>query len=113
MRLDGCEKALFCTWRGLAKVIILLTALGLPNSAILASPAKNPTVEMEIAGKGKVTIELFQKDAPKTVDHFLKLCKSKFYDGVLVHRVVPSFVVQAGDPLTKKVGVNDPSIGSH
>lgn len=78
-----------------------------------AAPQSNPTVEMDVAGRGKVRIELYTKDAPKTVDHFLKLCKSKFYDGILVHRVVPNFVVQAGDPLTKKVGVNDPTIGSH
>jgi peptidyl-prolyl cis-trans isomerase B (cyclophilin B) len=96
---------------GLLTAILLLFIALVPAGQ--ANPAKNILVEMEIVGKGKVTIELYSKEAPKTVDHFLKLCKSKFYDGILVHRVVPDFVVQAGDPLTKKNGVNDPTIGSH
>jgi peptidyl-prolyl cis-trans isomerase B (cyclophilin B) len=43
-------------------------------------------------------IEFFAKDAPGTVDNFLKLAKSGFYDGVKFHRVIPDFVVQGGDP---------------
>ena len=99
--------------RNLCLIGMIAFALAGPTSPAFAKPAKNPVVEMDVAGRGKVTIELYSKEAPKTVDHFLKLCKSKFYDGILVHRVVPNFVVQAGDPLTKKVGVNDPTIGSH
>ena len=99
--------------RNLFALISCAGTLLVPNVAGLALPQKNPVVEMDVSGKGKVRIELYSKEAPKTVDHFLKLCKSKFYDGILVHRVVPNFVVQAGDPLTKKVGANDPTIGSH
>ena len=42
-------------------------------------------------------MELYQKDAPKTVAHFLDLVRKKFYDGILFHRIVPDFVVQGGD----------------
>jgi peptidyl-prolyl cis-trans isomerase B (cyclophilin B) len=48
--------------------------------------------------KGDMTVEFYDKDAPKTVENFLKLAKSGFYDGVTFHRVIPDFVVQGGDP---------------
>jgi cyclophilin family peptidyl-prolyl cis-trans isomerase len=51
--------------------------------------------------KGAIVVALNVAKAPVTSANFLKLVKSRFYDGVLVHRVVPGFVVQAGDPLTK------------
>ena len=47
---------------------------------------------------GTMKIEFFANDAPGTVDNFLKLAKSGFYDGVKFHRVIPDFVVQGGDP---------------
>jgi cyclophilin family peptidyl-prolyl cis-trans isomerase len=86
----------------LALVVIGLVAL--PIGAISANPAPpNPLVEITVAGRGAVRVELFQKEAPKTVAHFLGLVKSKFYDGILFHRVRPHFVAQAGDPETKKL----------
>ena len=48
--------------------------------------------------KGKITLELFAKDAPKTVNNFVFLAREKFYDGVIFHRVIPNFMVQTGDP---------------
>jgi len=47
---------------------------------------------------GTMKIEFFDKDAPKTVENFLRLAKTGFYDGVTFHRVIPDFVVQGGDP---------------
>lgn len=48
--------------------------------------------------KGTMLIEFFETDAPKTVDNFLTLAKKGFYDGVKFHRVIPSFMIQGGDP---------------
>ena len=48
--------------------------------------------------KGTFMIDLMPEDAPLTVDNFIKLAKSKYFNGVLVHRVVPNFVMQDGDP---------------
>lgn len=48
--------------------------------------------------KGDMTVEFYDKDAPNTVENFLKLSKSGYYDGVTFHRVIPDFVVQGGDP---------------
>lgn len=49
-------------------------------------------------GKGTFTIEFFPEAAPLTVENFIKLAKSKYFDGLTIHRVVPNFVVQDGDP---------------
>ena len=48
--------------------------------------------------KGDMTVEFYDKDAPNTVDNFLKLAKEGFYNGVTFHRVIPDFVIQGGDP---------------
>jgi cyclophilin family peptidyl-prolyl cis-trans isomerase len=47
---------------------------------------------------GAVEVELFDADAPKTVENFRKLAGDGFYDGVIFHRVIPDFMVQGGDP---------------
>jgi cyclophilin family peptidyl-prolyl cis-trans isomerase len=47
---------------------------------------------------GDVTLELFDEDAPKTVENFRKLAADGFYDGVIFHRVIKDFMVQGGDP---------------
>ena len=48
--------------------------------------------------KGDITVELFDADAPKTVENFRTLAQKGFYDGVIFHRVIKDFMVQGGDP---------------
>lgn len=50
---------------------------------------------------GDITVKFHSADAPKTVQNFLKLAKSGFYDGIKFHRVIKGFMIQAGDPLSK------------
>lgn len=59
--------------------------------------------------KGIIKFKFYSKDAPNTVANFIKLTKSGFYDGTKFHRVVPGFVVQGGDPLSK---TDDPNVGT-
>jgi cyclophilin family peptidyl-prolyl cis-trans isomerase len=47
---------------------------------------------------GAIQLELFDDDAPKTVDNFLKLSRDGYYDGLIFHRVIPDFMIQGGCP---------------
>ncbi|CAN5815053.1 peptidylprolyl isomerase [soil metagenome] len=62
--------------------------------------------------KGDITAELYPDEAPATVANFEKLIKDGFYDGVYFHRVIPDFVIQGGDPLTREHGVDHPRAGN-
>jgi peptidyl-prolyl cis-trans isomerase B (cyclophilin B) len=47
---------------------------------------------------GSITIELFDEDAPKTVENFRRLAGENYYDGIIFHRVIPDFMIQGGCP---------------
>ena len=47
---------------------------------------------------GDITVELFDEEAPKTVENFKKLAGDDFYNGVIFHRVIKDFMIQGGDP---------------
>ena len=51
-----------------------------------------------ITAKGTMKVEFYEKDAPNTVDNFIKLSEKGFYDGLTFHRVIPNFVIQGGCP---------------
>ena len=53
---------------------------------------------------GPIEVELFDEDAPKTVENFRKLAGDGFYDGVVFHRVIPDFMIQGGDPTGTGMG---------
>lgn len=54
--------------------------------------------------QGDIVIELFAKEAPKTVENFTKLASDGFYDGIIFHRVIPKFMIQTGDPTGTGMG---------
>ena len=60
---------------------------------------KNKAVLITV-NEGTFMIELFPEDAPNTVNNFLKLVESGYYDGIVFHRIIPGFMIQAGDPNT-------------
>ena len=47
---------------------------------------------------GPIELELFEQEAPKTVDNFQKLSRDGYYDGLIFHRVIPDFMIQGGCP---------------
>ncbi len=47
---------------------------------------------------GEITFELFDEDAPKTVENFRKLSRDGFYDGLIFHRIISNFMIQGGCP---------------
>lgn len=60
---------------------------------------------------GDIKLEFFSKDAPKTVANFINLAQSGFYDGTKFHRVIPEFMIQGGDPLSKDDNWSDDGFG--
>jgi peptidyl-prolyl cis-trans isomerase B (cyclophilin B) len=61
---------------------------------------------------GTIVADLFEADAPITVDNFETLANSGFYDGTRFHRVIPDFVVQGGDPQSRDLPQGDRRIGT-
>lgn len=56
-----------------------------------------PIVTLE-TNQGEIKIKLFEKQAPMTVENFIRLAKKKYYDGTIFHRVISDFMIQGGDP---------------
>ncbi len=72
-----------------------------PLSAANTTQPKSMTTAILTTSKGVITLELYGDQAPKTVENFVKLAKSGFYDGTRFHRVIKGFMIQGGDPLSK------------
>ena len=60
--------------------------------------AQNPIVTFEMEDGGKMVAELYPEVAPNTVNNFISLVKSGFYNGLIFHRVIPGFMIQGGGP---------------
>ena len=58
----------------------------------------NPIVTIEMENGGVMKAELYPEIAPNTVNNFISLVQSGFYDGLIFHRVIPGFMIQGGDP---------------
>lgn len=76
------------------KIIILSTCLLL----LCGCSKEKPIVTMEFEDYGTIKMELYPNKAPNTVANFINLIEDGFYDNNTVHRVVPDFVLQGGDP---------------
>ena len=67
---------------------------------------QNPIVTIKMQNGGVIKAELYPEKAPNTVNNFISLVKSGFYDGLIFHRVIAGFMIQGGDP--KGVGTGGP-----
>jgi len=80
-----------------------------PNKIIFVddAPASDqplPEVTLEMTDGSKIVLELYPQIAPNTVNNFISLIKSGFYDGLTFHRIIPGFMIQAGCPLGDGTG---------
>ena len=57
-----------------------------------------PSIATMHTSAGPIEIELFEEDAPKTVENFRKLASDGFYDGIIFHRIIRDFMIQGGCP---------------
>jgi len=76
------------------QTLLFFAALTLGATTAFAQDAA-PRVALETS-QGRIVIELAPKEAPKTVDNFLAYVKAGHYDGTVFHRVIPTFMIQAG-----------------
>lgn len=83
-----------------ASVPTLLTATSTPETV------KDDTiVKIKIETTlGDIHADLYEAEAPKTVENFVTLAKKGFYDGIIFHRVIPGFMIQTGDPTGTGMG---------
>jgi peptidyl-prolyl cis-trans isomerase A (cyclophilin A) len=97
-----------------AAIAALLILCGALATAADAAPAANRPRALITTSMGKITVELYADEAPKTVENFLALAEGTkpftdpatgkeatrpFYDGLVFHRVIKDFMIQGGDPL--------------
>ncbi|WP_346916091.1 peptidylprolyl isomerase [Clostridium sp.] len=71
---------------------------------------KNPVATIEMEDGKVIKLELYPEIAPNTVRNFISLANSKFYDGLIFHRVISGFMLQGGDPEGTGMGGPDYSI---
>ena len=91
--------------------LILTIAMILTFTLVFSSCGKEYYfVEMSVKDCGKMIILLDRGTAPITVDNFLSLVKSGFYDGITFHRIIEGFVIQGGDPDGDGMGGSDKTI---
>ena len=81
--------------------LVGVVAIGLLLKGTNVMAADTNQVAVVETKLGKIVIEFYDKDAPKTVANFIKLAKQGFYDGTTFHRVIPGFMIQGGDPNSK------------
>jgi peptidyl-prolyl cis-trans isomerase B (cyclophilin B) len=104
-------------------MIAAVTAIGMlaAGSAFAAGAAKGKAAAKAVGSpddvavmetsKGRMVIEFWPKDAPKTVANFKKLARSGFYNGTGFHRIIAGFMVQGGDPKSKNPKAPDLGTG--
>ena len=106
-RSSGILIAVFLTAAAVEAVAGQGRAAQKPAAPAATKPAAAGPVLVVETVKGTIEIETYPNEAPKTVEHFVALVKRNFYNGQRVHRVVPGFVVQFGDPQTRDMTKRD------
>ena len=88
-------------------LVLLLHTVPAPAVQLPPRPPKPIPVIVVETSKGTFAFETFPNEAPKTVTHIVALVRKGFYDGQRVHRALPGFIVQFGDPQSRDVSVRE------
>lgn len=78
--------------------LMLLCAIPLTMTSCKEDEAANYYADIEVENYGTITVKLYGKQAPITVNNFVTLARSGFYDGLTFHRIIKGFMIQGGDP---------------
>lgn len=97
--------------------VIALVATTTAQAQATAKPSQAPETAKPSPGAGSIVVvetekgtfefETYPKEAPKTVARILELVRKRFYNGQRIHRVVPGFVIQMGDPASRDMTKKD------
>ena len=82
-------------------ILILISIISISAFGNTVFAENDDKIVIMYTNSGLLIIELFPDDAPNTVENFLKLTESGFYDDLIFHRIIKDFMIQGGDPLTK------------
>lgn len=82
---------------------------GMHESTVKVTGTETAVIQ---TSKGTITLEFYPGDAPNTVASFIELADAGFYNGLKFHRVVPGFVIQGGDPLTRDLSTEQMLAGT-
>lgn len=82
-------------------IVILLVLAGIMNCSKEAKVPADEYIKMETS-LGNVIIDLYEAETPLHAANYKKLAEDGSFDGIYFHRVIPGFVVQGGDPLTRE-----------
>lgn len=85
-------------------LILAVAALCLALGGCNKADSEPITAVITVENYGQITLELYPDVAPKTVQNFVDLAQSGFYDGLTFHRVMSGFMIQGGDPLGNGTG---------
>jgi peptidyl-prolyl cis-trans isomerase B (cyclophilin B) len=97
--------SLICSLSLIASMVLISCSKAEPTNNVAGKPMANTNGVAEVAvintTEGTMVVKFWPEVAPNTVANFKKLAGQGFYDGTCFHRVIPGFMIQGGDPLTK------------
>ena len=110
--LCGCAKGTETTQttQGKADESVATSEVQQEEASQVTTVSEPVVVDIEIAEYGTITVELDATAAPITVENFVTLAKSGFYDGLTFHRIIEGFMMQGGDPLGNGTGGSENKI---
>ena len=103
----ACRRGVLVTRRCALLLLLELTALIVAGDRGLAAQFESAPLIVVETSKGLFSFVTFPNEAPRTVAHIVDLVKAGFYDGQRIHRAIPGFVIQFGDPQSRELSTRE------
>ena len=110
--IDANGKWIAPTTPGLATITATRKDDPTKSASVQAETVADVDVAMTVEGRGEIVFDFDTTAAPRTTANIVSLVNESYFDGIIIHRYEPDFVVQWGDPQTKTLPLDDSRIGS-